>query len=148
MFLKKKERQRDNSNYLYCAVKQDINVFDTMLDILPVLSTSGRKRRKTGRAYGGRTFSMSFTSFSRSADWDGSAMAAIPAFPSAPVHRNGHSQFWKSKRRQVQQRADQNQCRFHTLSNVSFSILLEISASNLLDYFSTHFPFIDKHNIL
>lgn len=55
---------------------------------LPVLLTSGRKRRKTGRAYGGSTFSMSFTSFSRSVELDGSATAAIPAFPSAPV--DGH----------------------------------------------------------
>lgn len=60
---------------------EDLNLYT----ILPVLLTSGRKRRNTGLAYGGSALSMSFTNFSRSVEWDGSAMAAIPAFPSAPV---------------------------------------------------------------
>lgn len=73
----------------YCFTEKDI-LLQKEKTTLPVLLTSGRKRRNTGRAYGGSAFSISFTNLSRSVAWDGSAMAAIPAFPSAPVQTENH----------------------------------------------------------
>lgn len=49
-----------------------------------VLETSCRIRRKTGRAYSGRAFFSSLAKVSKSQELSGSAMAAIPAFPSIP----------------------------------------------------------------
>lgn len=49
-----------------------------------VLETSCRNRRKTGRAYSGRAFFSLLEKSSRSQEFSGSAMAAIPALPSIP----------------------------------------------------------------
>lgn len=56
-----------------------------------VLETSCRNRRKTGRAYRGRAFFSLLEKSSRSQEFSGSAMAAIPALPSIPKRQRTKS---------------------------------------------------------
>lgn len=58
------------------------------------METSCRNRRKTGCAYSGRAFFSWLAKPSRSHEFSGSAMAAIPAFPSMPERQKRRESSW------------------------------------------------------